>query len=211
MTTTVSQRLDALVERAEETLRQRAAGEPIRVQVGSATCEQAAGSDQVLDEFRKHIAASGRHDIVLHQTGCTGRCSCEPIVGVMMPGQMPVKYQRVDRQLVHAIFTQHVQQGKPVLEHVLDGPIEALAPHELLICGSVRCGWKGPQPFDQVLAEKPAAAGLTSEQVRVTQASCFSTATRPRPAPSRTCWSGPTRCCTVSRTRPSWKKSSASI
>ena len=127
----------------------------------------------MLDEFRKHIAASGRDDIVLHQTGCTGRCSREPIVGVMVPGQMPVKYERVDRQLVHAIFTQHVQQGQPVLDRVLDGPIEKLAPHELLICGSVRCGWKGPRPFGEVLAEKLRAAGLTAEQVRVTQASCF--------------------------------------
>ena len=127
----------------------------------------------MLDEFRKHIAASGRDDIVLHQTGCTGRCSREPIVGVMVPGQMPVKYERVDRQLVHAIFTQHMQQGKPVLDHMLDGPIEKLAQHEMLICGSVRCGWKGRQPFDDVLAEKLRAAGLTAEQVRVTRASCF--------------------------------------
>jgi NADH:ubiquinone oxidoreductase subunit F (NADH-binding)/(2Fe-2S) ferredoxin/NAD-dependent dihydropyrimidine dehydrogenase PreA subunit len=166
-------RLDALVRKAEETLRQRTAGEPIRIQVGSATCEQAAGSDQVLEEFRKHIAASGRQDIVLHQTGCTGRCSREPIVGVIVPGQMPVKYQQVDRQLVHAIFTQHVQQGRPVLEHVLDGPIETLAPYEILICNSVRCGWQGPRPFDEVLAERLRAAGLSAQQVRVTRASCF--------------------------------------
>ena len=61
----------------------------------------------------------------------------------MVPGQMPVKYEQVDRQLVHAIFTQHVMQGQPVLEHMLDGPIEKLARYEILICGSVRCGWKG--------------------------------------------------------------------
>ena len=173
MTTKISQQFDALVERAEKTLAERAAKGGIRIQVGSATCEHAAGSDQVLDEFRKHIAASGRQDILLHQTGCTGRCSREPIVGVMLPGQMPVKYQQVDRQLVHAIFTQHVQQGRPVLEHVLDGPIEAIAPYEILICNSVRCGWKGPRPFDEVLAEKLRAAGLSAGQVRVTRASCF--------------------------------------
>ena len=86
----------------------------------------------MLDEFRKHIAASGRNDIVLHQTGCTGRCSREPIVGVLVPGQMPVKYEQVDRQMVHEIFTQHIQQGQPVLEHVLDGPIEKLAHCEIL-------------------------------------------------------------------------------
>ena len=68
MTTKVLQRFDALVKKAEETLRQRTADDRIRIQVGSATCEHAAGSNAVLDEFRKHIAASGRNDIVLHQT-----------------------------------------------------------------------------------------------------------------------------------------------
>jgi NADH:ubiquinone oxidoreductase subunit F (NADH-binding)/(2Fe-2S) ferredoxin len=169
----VSQQFDVLVKKAEKTLERQAAGDRIRIQVGSATCEHAAGSDSVFEEFRKHIAASGRDDIVLHQTGCTGRCSREPIVGVMVPGQMPVKYERVDRQMVHAIFTQHVQQGHPVLEHILDGPIESIAQHEVLICGSMRCGWNGDKPFGEVLAEKLRAAGLTSEQVRVTQASCF--------------------------------------
>ena len=146
MSNNVSQQFDALVKKAEETLRQRAADDRIRIQVGSATCEHAAGSDDVFEEFRKHIAASGRNDIVLHQTGCTGRCSREPIVGVMLPGQMPVKYERVDRQLVHAIFTQHVQQGRPVLDHILDGPIESIARYEVLICGSIRCGWNGDGP-----------------------------------------------------------------
>jgi NADH:ubiquinone oxidoreductase subunit F (NADH-binding)/(2Fe-2S) ferredoxin len=169
----VSKQFEALAKRAEAALQEPATGEPIRIQVGSATCEHAAGSDQVVEEFRKHIAASGRQDIVLHQTGCTGRCSREPIVGVMVPGQMPVKYQQVDRQLVHTIFTQHVQQGHPVLDHVLDGPIDKLAHYEILICNSVRCGWQGPRPFAEVLAAKLQAAGLTSEQVRVTRASCF--------------------------------------
>ena len=174
MSNNVSQQFDALVKKAEETLRQRAAGDRIRIQVGSATCEHAAGSDEVFDEFRKHIAASGRDDIILHQTGCTGRCSREPIVGVMVPGQMPVKYERVDRQLVHEIFTQHVQQGRPVLDHILDGPIEkhrpARSPH--LRQHALRME-RADEPFGEVLAEKLRAAGLTAEQVRVTQASCF--------------------------------------
>ena len=173
MATKVSQQFQALARRAEEALRRRAAGDRIRIQVGSATCEHAAGSREVLDEFRKHLAAAGRDDILLHQTGCTGRCSREPIVGVMIPGQIPVKYERVDRPLVHEIFTRHVQQGNPVLERVLDGPVESLAPRELLICGSVRCGWKGSRPFAEALDEKLKAAGLTAEQVHVTQASCF--------------------------------------
>ena len=120
MTTKVFQQYEALAKKAEDHLARRAAGDKIRIQVGSATCEHAAGSRDVFDEFKKHIAASGRGDVLLHQTGCTGRCSREPIVGVFVPGEMPVKYERVDRQFVHDIFTRHVLQGQPVLDRVLD-------------------------------------------------------------------------------------------
>ena len=98
MTSLVRQQFEALAARAEAVLAERGASDQIIVQVGSATCEHAAGSRAVLDEFRKHVAASGRSDIVLRHTGCTGRCSREPIVGVFVPGQMPVKYERVDRE-----------------------------------------------------------------------------------------------------------------
>jgi NADH:ubiquinone oxidoreductase subunit F (NADH-binding)/(2Fe-2S) ferredoxin len=136
VTSPVSQQFARLAAKAEAALGQRAAGDRIRIQVGSATCEQAAGAGEVLDEFRKHLSASGRTDILLHQTGCTGRCSREPIVGVMIPGQMPVKYERVDRQAVHEIFTRHILAGAPVLERVLDGPVQQIAERELLLCGS---------------------------------------------------------------------------
>ena len=64
----------------------------IRVQVGAATCELTAGAGRVREEFRKLINASGRQEIELKQVGCTGRCAREPVVGVFVPGQMPVKY-----------------------------------------------------------------------------------------------------------------------
>ena len=48
----------------------------------------------------------------------------------MMPGQMPVKYERVDRKAVHEIFTSHILGGQPLLERVLDGPAEQSAEHE---------------------------------------------------------------------------------
>jgi NADH:ubiquinone oxidoreductase subunit F (NADH-binding)/(2Fe-2S) ferredoxin/NAD-dependent dihydropyrimidine dehydrogenase PreA subunit len=169
----VTEQYAALAARAEEVLRKRADGDRIRIQVGSATCEQAAGSMDVLDEFRKHIESAGRNDIALHQTGCTGRCSREPIVGVLVPGQVPVKYERVDRKLVHDIFTQHILQGKPLLDRVLDGPVEKLYQHEILVCGSARCQWNGPKALRDVLKGKLAAAGIAREQIRITPASCF--------------------------------------
>jgi len=173
VTTSITQRLHELAAKAEEGLRQRAGDEPIRIQVGSATCEQAAGAAEVRDEFRKHLAASGRSDIVLRQTGCTGRCSREPIVGVMIPGQMPVKYERVDRALVHDIFTQHVLHGQPLLDRVLDGPVAALTKYEVLVCGGARCSWPGPKGLSDALQDKLHAAGLSAAEVRVNAASCF--------------------------------------
>ena len=173
MTGKVSKQFDKLAAKAKKTFKQHVGADRIRIQVGSATCEHAAGSREVLDEFRKHVAASGRDDIMLHQTGCTGRCSREPIVGVIVPGRMPVKYERVDRQSVHEIFTRHVLGGEPVLEKVLDGPIERIAKHEILICGSARCGWVGQKRLGKKLREKLHAANLGDDDVSITPASCF--------------------------------------
>ena len=171
--TTVSQQFTLLADKAEASLKDQSSRSPIRIQIGSATCEQAAGADEVFDEFRKHVAASGRTDILLHRTGCTGRCSREPIVGVFVPGQMPIKYERVDRNLVHEIFTSHVLGGKPVLKHVLDGPIEQIPKYEILTCGSERCCWKGERSFETAIREKLAAAGVPASDVPVTVGSCF--------------------------------------
>jgi NADH:ubiquinone oxidoreductase subunit F (NADH-binding)/(2Fe-2S) ferredoxin len=173
--TKILQQYEALAARAHEGRTGRAPAGRIRIQVGSATCEHAAGSRQVFDEFQKYITASGRDDVVLHRTGCTGRCSREPIVGVMIPGEMPVKYERVDREAVHEIFTRHVQQGQPVLSRVLDGPLEKIAPREILVCGSQRCRWKGEEPCGDALRAKLLAAGLGPDKVQVTPASCFGT------------------------------------
>ena len=199
MNSKVTEQYAALAAQAEEVLRQRADGDRIRIQVGSATCEHAAGSDEVLDEFRKHIAASGRDDIVLHQTGCTGRCSREPIVGVLVPGQMPVKYERVDRELVHEIFTQHIQQGQPVLDHVLDGPIEKLAAlrDPRLRQRPLRLE-RAEDVLTTLLAEKLRAAGHRARAGPRHAGQLLRRLQRGRGrASARTCWSGPTRCSTA--------------
>jgi NADH:ubiquinone oxidoreductase subunit F (NADH-binding)/(2Fe-2S) ferredoxin/NAD-dependent dihydropyrimidine dehydrogenase PreA subunit len=169
----VQQQFQALASQAEEVYRSRASGRRIFIQVGSATCEHAAGSKEVMDEFRKHIAASGRNDIVLRQTGCTGRCSREPIVGVFKPGRMPVKYQKVDRELVHEVFTKDVLKDEPLLDHVLDGPISHLPRYELLYCSSSRCIWQNQDMRERFLDRKLREAGITDVQAQAVPASCF--------------------------------------
>jgi NADH:ubiquinone oxidoreductase subunit F (NADH-binding)/(2Fe-2S) ferredoxin len=145
----------------------------VRIQVGSATCENAAGAVDVLDEFRKHIRASGRHDISLRQTGCTGRCSCEPIVGILTPGRMPVKYEKVDRARAHEIFTQHVLGGAPVRAYTLD--VDEAGTHQLefFFCGAARCGRELTEPMQRAFEDKLRAANVPAEQVAVRRANCF--------------------------------------
>jgi NADH:ubiquinone oxidoreductase subunit F (NADH-binding)/(2Fe-2S) ferredoxin/NAD-dependent dihydropyrimidine dehydrogenase PreA subunit len=160
-----------LTERAAQALADRGDAGKIRIQIGSATCENAAGAPGVMEEFRKHIRASGRQDIVIHRTGCTGRCSKEPIVGIQVPGQLPVQYERVDRDLVHRIFASHVLQGVPLPGHALDGSLDHPAPLQFIFCEGARClrGQAYRLAFDQKLA----AAGFPPERVQTGHVRCF--------------------------------------
>jgi len=173
MSTVVMTNYQRLADEAARVLAERDKATKIRIQVGSATCENASGADGVLAEFRKHLASSGRTDIELRQTGCTGRCSCEPIVGVIIPGQMPVKYEKVDRELAHEIFKSHILGGQPVVNRILDHDRDTLPQYELLFCGGGRCGRGAERPFSEIFLEKLDQAKIGQERARVVTAGCF--------------------------------------
>ena len=169
----IAEQYAAMLKQAKERLSRDMPPGRIRIQVGSATCENAAGAVDVYDEFRKHIRASGRNDILLHRTGCTGRCSCEPIVGVLVPGQMPVKYQRVDRAKTHEIFTRHVLGGELVGECLLDQTPAGRHRYEFSLCAAERCGRLLQQDFAALFRTRLQAAGVSEDDVTVVQTNCF--------------------------------------
>jgi len=160
---------------ADTTLAESGDQARIHIQIGSATCEHAAGSLEALDEFQKHIQASGRDDIVIHKTGCTGRCSKEPIVGIIAPGRIPVKYERVDRALVHKIFSSHIQKGEPLPQHALDNSLDNLADLGFIFCEGHRCttGAALKHAFDRKLKE----AGVPASRVKTSHVRCFGSCT----------------------------------
>jgi NADH-quinone oxidoreductase subunit F len=162
-----------LVQVAEKTLSSRDEMNKICIQVGSATCEHAAGSRDVQDEFYKHIQSSGRDDIILRQTGCTGRCSREPIVSVFVPGKMPIKYEHVDRELVHDIFISHVQGGSPLTEYILDASKKPTPSYEFLFCDSSRCGWESGFRLKDIFREKLKEKNIDPDMIKVSTAICF--------------------------------------
>jgi NADH:ubiquinone oxidoreductase subunit F (NADH-binding)/(2Fe-2S) ferredoxin len=137
------------------------------IQVGSATCENAAGAELVRNEFLKLIAASGREDILVKQTGCTGRCSQEPIVGVFAPNHFAVKYQKVTLDKVSEIFQMHVLGGKPVPSLMLDKKTDILYQNVVTFCETNY--EKRPDHVDlrELFIEKLIAHGFHSDSVRV--------------------------------------------
>ena len=172
MSNNVSEIFNQLRAKADIGLAESGDSDRIQIQIGSATCEHAAGSLEALDEFRRHILASGRDDIVIHTTGCTGRCSKEPIIGITAPGRMPVKYERVDRALVHKIFSSHIQNGTPLPEHALDNSLEIQAELGFIFCEGRNC-----QPAGETLKHsfdrKLEAAGVPSSRVKTSHVRCF--------------------------------------
>ncbi len=176
MASNVMNTYSTLAEEARRSVRAEEDSAGVRIQVGSATCENAAGALDVFEEFRKHISAAGRNDIRLRHTGCTGRCSREPIVGVLVPGQMPVKYEKVNAAIVHKIFTSHILGGKPVFENILDNVDKSpeVPRFEFLHCSGGRCGrGHGEGSIPDLLRRSLAEHGLTEHQVKVTEANCF--------------------------------------
>ena len=172
MNKSVLERYDALCQEATAAVKGRMSAAAAVIQVGSATCENAAGAPQVWREFERHIKASGRDDIVLHRVGCTGRCSREPIVGVLMPGKMPIKYERVTRDTAHDIFTGHVVGGAPVASLMLDAS-EQRAPRQLIMCAARNCSAAVDGDTERAFLEEIADAGLGADDVSVLKANGF--------------------------------------
>ncbi len=170
MATEIFSRYEALSEaaRAEYASLEKASNSII--QVGSATCENAAGSPEVWQEFERNIRASGRNDIRLHRVGCTGRCSREPIVGVLIPGKMPVKYQKVDRDIAHDIFTKHIQGGNVLVESALEKNAARMQ-RQVILCGARHCNGMGCDDLEAVFLDEMEKAGLDASDVAITRAS----------------------------------------
>ncbi len=169
----ISARYREIHEWAKASVTQAAGAQTVRIQVGSATCENAAGAGDVRDEFLRHVRATGRRDILVRRVGCTGRCSQEPIVSVLMPGQMPVKYQQVNRDKVHQVFTEHVLEGRPVRTLMLNPEAEDLPQFQLLMCSARRCSCHHGQSLAEAFKDMLVAAGFSASQAAVVQTNCF--------------------------------------
>lgn len=114
------QELAAIRDRMRQTINTREPGEnPIRVQVGMATCGIASGARPVLNAFTEEVARRGLSGIMVTQTGCIGICQYEPVVEVLVPGQERVTYIHMTPEKVARVVAEHLVGGRPVIEYTI--------------------------------------------------------------------------------------------
>ncbi len=113
----MSNPMEQLLERrenAEKRLRREKFNATIRITVGSATCENAAGAPDVFKKVEELIKRHGVKDVTLSRVGCTGRCDMEPVVTIFSQRTTPVKYITMTPEKVEKVFDSHVLKSIPL-------------------------------------------------------------------------------------------------
>lgn len=112
--------LAAIREKMKGKVALREGTNEIRIVVGMATCGIAAGARPVLNAFVEEIEKQGVSErATVTQTGCIGLCRLEPIVEVFEGDKEKVTYVKMTADKVARIVTEHIKDGKPVLEYTI--------------------------------------------------------------------------------------------
>lgn len=91
----------------------------VQVIVAMGTCGIAAGARDTMKSVLNYIENENVSGVTVTQTGCIGLCEQEPIMQVVLGDQPKVMYGKVDAQVVQKIMKQHVQNGQPVKEYII--------------------------------------------------------------------------------------------
>ena len=91
----------------------------IQVIVAMGTCGIAAGARDTMKSVLNYIENEKVSGVTVTQTGCIGLCEQEPIIQVVIGDQPKVMYGKVDAQVAQKIMKQHVQNGQPVKEYII--------------------------------------------------------------------------------------------
>ena len=112
-------RIKALQKVSRETVSQTKHRYSVRIFVGNATCENAAGALDVYDELIKIKKEKKLDDVYVGQTGCSGRCDKEPIVQVFVENKIPTKYCEMTPEKIAKVVEQHIENKKIIKEWAL--------------------------------------------------------------------------------------------
>jgi len=111
-------------ERVQDELRLRGGATRVKVVVGMGTSGIAAGARQVLRAILDEVARRNLGDVLVTQTGERGLASKEPVVEVHEPGKTTI-YGGVDEGAARRLVSEHVVNGRPLSDYVLEVREEA--------------------------------------------------------------------------------------
>ena len=104
--------LQAKKEKAGKELEKAGFFKPFRVYVGSATCENAAGAQAVMEVFAGELSSDLDAKVYLSKKGCSGRCNLEPTVEIVEEGKDTVQYVQVTEEKARQIIDKHLKNGE---------------------------------------------------------------------------------------------------
>ncbi|NLF25148.1 MAG: NADH-quinone oxidoreductase subunit NuoF [Deltaproteobacteria bacterium] len=123
-----------------------------RIAVGLGSCGIAAGAMKLYKHLETHLPPG----VVLKKTGCAGLCHREPMLELYEPGGKRWTYVELSIEALSKILTQHIGEGQPVDEYLLDRGERAEQTHAYL--GKQKrivlenCGLIDPESIDDYLA-----------------------------------------------------------
>ena len=91
----------------------------IKITVHLATCGIVAGAREVMSALMEELAAVDRPEIEVKSGGCLGNCKTHPNVTVMIEGEDPVVYQKMNPDKMRRVFRQHILGGAVQTEYAL--------------------------------------------------------------------------------------------
>ncbi|MGC9529575.1 MAG: (2Fe-2S) ferredoxin domain-containing protein [Candidatus Bipolaricaulaceae bacterium] len=106
-------------ERTQAELRLRGGRARVKIVVGMGTSGIAAGARQVLRAILDEVSKRNLGDVLVTQTGERGLAAREPLVEVHEEGRITV-YGEVDEPIARRIVAEHVVNGRPLAEQVLE-------------------------------------------------------------------------------------------
>jgi NADP-reducing hydrogenase subunit HndB len=111
--------LKRLREEALEKRKVKSESGSAQVIVAMGTCGIAAGARETMKSILSEIETDNLSGIVVTQTGCIGLCEREPIVQVVIGENPKVTYGKVTPEVARRILKEHVLDGKPVQDFVI--------------------------------------------------------------------------------------------
>ncbi len=111
--------LERIADRMKRAMSLREGAGKAKITVHMGTCGIAAGARNIMKALMSCLDESEVKDVIIITSGCAGLCSREPMITVELAGQAPVKYVDITADKVKRIFSEHIVDGKIVVDYAL--------------------------------------------------------------------------------------------